>query len=209
MPDTSEPCDSEGPGSRPAGRNRSTQARPASAPEPPGWTYLFLDQDLRDGLVVGEEWEQRLHERLRWADAVVCLLTSAYLASVWCTAELTIAQTRGSRLLPVRAEPGVNHPLLKAVQRADAATDICVARVQLAEALRRLDDAGGSGWADDRPPWPGLRPFDTDLHRVFLTDGACSSLTGRPFPCRPAAVGTAYRCRVGAGDQGQPSVGYQ
>jgi hypothetical protein len=46
----------------------------------------FLDQDLRDGLVVGEEWEQRLHERLRWADAVVCLLTSAYLASVWCTA---------------------------------------------------------------------------------------------------------------------------
>ena len=37
---------------------------------------VFLDQDLRDGLVVGEEWEQRLHERLRWADAVVCVLTS-------------------------------------------------------------------------------------------------------------------------------------
>ena len=85
---------------------------------------VFLDQDLRDGLVVGEEWEQRLHERLRWADAVVCLLTSAYLASVWCTAELVTAQNRGSRLLPVRAEPGVNHPLLKAVQRADAATDM-------------------------------------------------------------------------------------
>src|SRR4051794_14134296 len=128
----------------------------------------FLDQDLRDGLAVGEEWEQRLHERLRWADAVVCVLTSAYLTSVWCTAELTIAQTRGSRLLPVRAEPGVNHPLLKAVQRADAATDICMARAKLAEALRRLDAAGGAGWADDRPPFPGLRPFDTDQHRVFF-----------------------------------------
>ena len=44
---------------------------------------VFLDRDLRDGIAVGEEWEQRLHERLRWADAVVCLLTSAYLASVW------------------------------------------------------------------------------------------------------------------------------
>ena len=41
---------------------------------------VFLDQDLRDGIVVGEEWEQRLHERLRWADAVVCVVTSAYLA---------------------------------------------------------------------------------------------------------------------------------
>lgn len=62
---------------------------------------VFLDHDLRDGLVVGDEWEKRLYERLRWADAVVCLLTSAYLASVWCTAELVTARNRGSRLLPV------------------------------------------------------------------------------------------------------------
>ena len=41
----------------------------------------FLNQDLSDGILAGEEWQQRLHERLRWADAVVCLLTSAYLAS--------------------------------------------------------------------------------------------------------------------------------
>ena len=128
----------------------------------------FLDRDLRDGLVVGEEWEQRLHERLRWADAVVCLLTSAYLASVWCTTELATAQSRGSRLLPVRAEPGVEHPLLKALQRADATTDMCVAREKLGEALRRLDAAGGAGWPDDRSPFPGLRAFDTDQHRVFF-----------------------------------------
>ena len=31
---------------------------------------VFLDQDLRDGIALGEEWEQRLYERLRWADAV-------------------------------------------------------------------------------------------------------------------------------------------
>ncbi len=28
--------------------------------------------------------------------------------------------------------------------------------------------AGGSGWPDDRSPFPGLRPFDTDQHRVFF-----------------------------------------
>src|SRR5688572_8426796 len=84
---------------------------------------VFLDRDLRDGIAVGEEWQPRLHERLRWADAVVCVLTSAYLASVWCTAEVSIAQSRGSRLLPVRAEPGVTHPLLRPVQYLDMTGD--------------------------------------------------------------------------------------
>jgi hypothetical protein len=32
---------------------------------------VFLDRDLGDGIPVGEQWERRLHERLRWADAVV------------------------------------------------------------------------------------------------------------------------------------------
>ncbi|MGH3854167.1 MAG: toll/interleukin-1 receptor domain-containing protein [Pseudonocardiaceae bacterium] len=67
---------------------------------------VFLDRDLRDGIPVGEEWERRLHERLRWADAMVCVLTRAYLGSLWCSAEVGIALSRGSRVLPVRAERG-------------------------------------------------------------------------------------------------------
>jgi WD40 repeat protein len=129
---------------------------------------VFLDQDLREGIAVGEEWRQRLYERLRWADAVVCVVTSAYLASTWCTAEVGIAQSRGSRLLPLLAEPGVVHPLLEPTQYADLARDPGGARVKLSEALRRVDAAGGSGWPDGRSPFPGLRPFDVDQHRVFL-----------------------------------------
>src|SRR5262245_35582087 len=70
---------------------------------------VFLDHDARSGLLIGEDWEQRLYERLRWADAVVCPVTSAYVASVWCTAEITIALSRGSRVLPLLVEPGVQH----------------------------------------------------------------------------------------------------
>jgi hypothetical protein len=44
---------------------------------------VFLDQDLRDGIAVGDEWEQRL----RWAGAMICVITSAYLDSTWCAAE--------------------------------------------------------------------------------------------------------------------------
>jgi hypothetical protein len=57
-------------------------------------------------------WEKSL----RWADAVVCVLTAAYVASTWCKAELVNTQSRGSRLLPIHAESGVRHPLLTELQ---------------------------------------------------------------------------------------------
>ncbi|MGH3822526.1 MAG: TIR domain-containing protein [Pseudonocardiaceae bacterium] len=129
---------------------------------------VFLDQHVRDGIVVGDDWDQRLHERLRWADAVVCVVTPAYVASTWCSAEVGIAVSQGSRLLPVRAKPKAGHPLLASAQYADLTDDPARARAALAEALRRVDDAGGFGWPDGQSPFPGLRPFDVEQHRVFF-----------------------------------------
>jgi hypothetical protein len=121
---------------------------------------VFLDRDLRDGIPVGDEWDKRLHERLRWADVVICVVTSAAVASTWCSVEVGIALSRGSRVLPVRAEAGVVHPLLRSIQHADLAVDSTAARAELVEALRRVDAVGGWGWPDDRSPFPGLRPLD-------------------------------------------------
>ena len=75
---------------------------------------VFLDRDPVDGIVGGDAWEQRLHERLRAADAVVCVVTAAYVASPWCNGEVAVARSRGARLIPVLVEPGVEHPLLPA-----------------------------------------------------------------------------------------------
>jgi WD40 repeat protein len=125
---------------------------------------VFLAQNLRDGIAVGEEWERRLHEELRQADAVVCVVTSASLASRWCTAETAIARSRGIRLLPLRAEPDVADPLLTSLQYADMTCDPVTARTALIEALRQVDAV----WPDDRSPFPGLRPFEIDQHRVFF-----------------------------------------
>src|SRR5262249_15661193 len=125
---------------------------------------------LHDGVVVGEPWHDRLHERLRWADAVVCVVTSAYVRSVWCSAEVGAARSRGALLVPGVAERGVEHPLLPSslVQLADYAADPVVARARVAEALLRVDAGGGRGWPDGRSPHPGLVPLDTDWHRVFF-----------------------------------------
>jgi hypothetical protein len=132
---------------------------------------VFLDRDLRDGLRVGEQWERRLHERLRWADAVVCVVTCAYLKSLWCAAEVGIALSRGSRVLPVRAEPGAAHPLLSSIQYTDLILDSRAGRAALVEELRRVDAVGGLGWPDDRSPFPGLRPLDVNDHQVFFGRG--------------------------------------
>jgi WD40 repeat protein/energy-coupling factor transporter ATP-binding protein EcfA2 len=129
---------------------------------------VFLDRDLRDGIVVGDDWRKRLHERLRWADAVVCVVTSAAVNSLWCSEEIGAARAQDRRLLPVRAESGVTHPLLESEQYADFTIDSMTGRVALVEALRRVDAAGGFGWPDDRSPFPGLRPFDIEQHRVFF-----------------------------------------
>ncbi len=149
----------------------------------------FLDRDLRDGIAVGEPWRDRLQERLRWADAVVCVVTSAYVASAWCAAEVAAAQLWGSRLLPLRVEPGVAHPLLTEVQYTDVTRDPVVARAAVAEALRRIDAAGGAGWPDDRSPFPGLRPFDIDRYRVFF--GRAQEAKQLSELLRSAAGGTA------------------
>ena len=77
---------------------------------------VFLDQDLGDGIAIRDVWEKRLHERLRQPDAMVCMPTVEYVASTCCTAELVIAQSRGSRLLPIHAESGVRYPVLTELQ---------------------------------------------------------------------------------------------
>jgi hypothetical protein len=81
---------------------------------------------------------------------------------------IAVGEEWGNRLLPVRAEPEVDHPLLPSAHYADLTVDSATARAALVEALRRVDAVGGFGWPDDKSPFPGLRPLDVDEHRMFF-----------------------------------------
>jgi energy-coupling factor transporter ATP-binding protein EcfA2 len=100
--------------------------------------------------------------------AMVPVVTSAYVASEWCSAEVNHARLLGTRLLPVRAELGIAHVLLKSIQHTDLTPDRETARAALTEALRRIDEVGDPDWPDDRSPFPGLSPFDVDRTRAFF-----------------------------------------
>jgi len=147
----------------------------------------FLDHDLRDGISVGEDWRQRLYRELRQVDAVVGVVTSSFVASSWCAAEVGIADALGCRLMPVRAEAGVVHPLMRDLQYADYQADPCQARDRMLQTVRLLEDGAGT-WRVGENPFPGLEAFTAAFSRVFF---------GRAPEARE--VGNRLRARGGTG----------
>ncbi|MGH3692672.1 MAG: TIR domain-containing protein [Pseudonocardiaceae bacterium] len=127
----------------------------------------FLAHELRDGISVGEDWKQRLYRELRGVDAVIGVVTSSFVASSWCAAEVGIADALGCRLLPVRAQAGVVHPLMPDLQYADYQADPQQARERVLQAVRLLRE-GGRAWREGENPFPGLEPFTAALSRVFF-----------------------------------------
>ena len=147
----------------------------------------FLDHDLRDGIGVGEDWRQRLYRELRQVDAVVGVVTSAFVASNWCSAEVGIADALGCRLMPVRVEADVVHPLMGDLQYADYQADPDQARERMLQALRLLEDSAGT-WREGDNPFPGLEAFTAAFSRVFF---------GRATEARE--LGNRLRARGGTG----------
>jgi WD40 repeat protein/type II secretory pathway predicted ATPase ExeA len=147
----------------------------------------FLDHDLRNGISVGEDWEQRLYDELRRVDAVIGVVTSSFLASTWCSAEVATARALGCRLMPLSAEADVVHPLMQRLQYVDYLADPWQARNRVLHAVRLLDDGDGT-WREGDNPFPGLEPFTAARSRVFF---------GRADEARE--VNNRLRARGGAG----------
>ena len=90
---------------------------------------VFLDSDKDDGITAGDELRAHLYERLRWADAVICVVTPPYLTSPWCAAEIGAAHALGSEILPVRASSQpLDNRLLTTKQYVDVVRDAPYAR---------------------------------------------------------------------------------
>ena len=123
---------------------------------------VFYDAGVQDGLKAGEDFDKRLYEHLREADAVVCVLTEAYVSSQWCNAEIGAARAQRRRIVPVLAERGATLDLLTSTHLVDATDGKGRAREKLLWAIDQPD------WPDDRSPFPGLRAFEFDESQAYF-----------------------------------------
>jgi hypothetical protein len=97
---------------------------------------------------------------------VVGVVTRSFVSSEWCSIEWGIADARGCRLIPLRVEAGVEHPLMRELHYVDYHADPEQARDRVLHAVRLLDGRGA--WREGENPFPGLAPFTVGLREVFF-----------------------------------------
>jgi hypothetical protein len=69
-----------------------------------GWDDVFLDLDPERGIKAGERWERALNEAASRCEAVLFLVSRAWLASRWCLREFNLARRLNKRLFAAAIE---------------------------------------------------------------------------------------------------------
>ena len=164
-----------------------------------GWKdEIFLDLDPQRGIAPGERWERALHQAANRCEAVLFLVSKAWLASVWCRRELNLANHLNKRLFGLLIEDLSVGELPEdmvgswQIVRLAAGRDHVMLRVVLpvshdeahvtfsAEGLQRLKhgleeaglDAKYFAWPPEndpnRPPYRGLRPLEAEDAGIFF-----------------------------------------
>ena len=163
-----------------------------------GWDDVFLDVDPNSGIAAGQRWERALNEAAHRCEAVLFLVSRAWLASDWCIKELNLAHRLNKRLFGLLVEdltladlPGYLTGTWHLVQLCSG-RDHVMLRVAMpitgeeahvtfsAEGLSRLKsglqraglDARFFAWppANDpnRPPYRGLKPLEAEDAGIFF-----------------------------------------
>ena len=163
-----------------------------------GWKDHFLDIDAEQGIRSGARWQEALKSAAHRCEAVVLLISPAWVASRWCFGELLIAKQLGKRVFGVMIEPV---PLEKIPIELSGESQLCdlvngeereafdvqldpvvpQATVSLpVQGLRRLKIGLKSAGLDpsifawppahepERPPYRGLKPLDADDCAIFF-----------------------------------------
>jgi formylglycine-generating enzyme required for sulfatase activity len=163
-----------------------------------GWSDLFFDLDPERGIKAGEQWEEALRKAADRCEAVLFLVSHAWLGSEWCRDEFRLARHLRKRLFGVLIEDIATGDLPALMTRDWQLVNIAAAGetktipVVLpnakkpvdvsfsAEGLRRLKlgllaaglDARFFAWPPpddpDRPPYRGLLPLEAEDAGIFF-----------------------------------------
>ena len=170
----------------------------ASWLEHEGWNDIFLDLDPERGIKAGERWEDALRDAADRCEAVLFLVSRAWLSSEWCRDEFRLARHLRKRLFGILIEDIPTSDLPSALTREWQVVRIAPtgetktysvtpprssAPVEVSfstDGLHRLKlglisaglDARYFAWPppDDpsRPPYRGLRPLEAEDAGIFF-----------------------------------------
>ncbi len=63
------------------------------------WDDVFLDLDPQRGIVAGQRWKEALQKAAHRCEVVLALISTEWLASDWCKAEIDAAQLMGKKII--------------------------------------------------------------------------------------------------------------
>ena len=161
-----------------------------------GWDDFFLDLDPERGIAAGERWERRLHEAANRCEAVLFLVSRAWLDSPWCLKEFTLAEKLNKRTFCVLVEDlavsdlppeltatwqlvnlatGADHRLMRVTLPDGREAHVTFSQAGLARLKSGLTRAGLDArffaWPPegepDRPPYRGLRALEAEDAGIF------------------------------------------
>ena len=161
-----------------------------------GWDDVFLDLDPARGIMAGERWERALNEAAKRCEAVIFLVSKAWLASEWCRREFNLARRLNKRIFGMLIEDvaiadipsemtgtwqlvslisGCDHRMFRALTGWHrVACHIFYAALQRLKAgLTKAGlDARFFAWPPesepDRPPYRGLKPLEAEDAGIFF-----------------------------------------
>lgn len=135
-----------------------------------GFANVFLDFDKHSGFGVGVNWERQLYKEIETSEAVLLVLTPAWLESKWCFAEFTQARALGKAIFPVIMSPIGERFIASDIQSVDITKEGEGGFEKLARSLTEaaLSGPGRFSWDKHRPPYPGLLSFEEEDAAVFF-----------------------------------------
>ena len=163
-----------------------------------GWDDVFLDTDPLRGIAAGERWERSLNQAALRCEAVLFLVSRAWLASDWCQKEFNLAHRLNERLFGLLIEDlsigdlpatltgtwqlvplasGRDHTMLRAtLPGSHDEAHVTFSKEGLTRLRIGLERAGLDprffAWPPDndqsRPPYRGLLPLEAADAGIFF-----------------------------------------
>src|SRR5215831_10783671 len=144
-----------------------------------GWENdVFIDVDPEHGLTGGEAWRAALRDAAGRCEAVILLLSRAWLASKPCWNEFLLAEKYGKPCIPIRVDDGVAMRDLprEITNNYQVIEKVAATPAEFEMRLKRALEAAGAGPENftlpkGRRPYPGLQALtEQDAALLFGRD---------------------------------------